>query len=198
MPNANRGDDDHALLAHEPLLVFAADGVGQSGVVFKRMAPARAQPFGGFLDLASRQAIDDAGVARVLAREEAPQVLASLVAVADRVADVRAIETAAIHARVGQRQLADDVALRRRVGGRGQRDARHPGVALAKHRQLPILLAEIMPPLRHAMRLVYRKQRNIARFEPLERARLQQPLRGDIEQIERAAFSRGLGRADLG
>ena len=191
------GDDDDAVLAQEALLVPAAGFGGQAGVIRKRAAPAPAEPRGGLLDFLARQAIDDAGVVRVPAGEELPQALAAVFAVADCVADVGAVETVAIDTRVGQLQLHDDVALRRRVGGGGQGDARHPGVALAQHRQLPVLLAEIVPPLRHAMRLVYREQRQALRVEPVERARLQQAFRRDVEQVERAVLDRGLGLADF-
>ena len=41
-----------------------------------------------------------------------------------------------------------------RVGGRGQRDARHVRKPLVQHRQLNVFGPEIVPPLRHAMRFV--------------------------------------------
>ena len=52
------------------------------------------------------------------------------------------------------------------------------------HGQADIFRTEIVPPLRHAMRLVDRKQRDIGLAEQGEAARRQQPLRRDVEQVE--------------
>ena len=41
-----------------------------------------------------------------------------------------------------------------------------------------------MPPLRHAMRLVDREQRDFGAAEQVEAARCQQPFRRDVEQVE--------------
>ena len=78
----------------------------------------------------------------------------------------------------------DDLLARQLVGGRGQRDARHVGKALGDHRQADIFRAEIVPPLRYAMRLVDGEQRDIGPAEQGEAARRQQPLGRDIEQVE--------------
>ena len=61
---------------------------------------------------------------------------------------------------------------------------RHAGEARGNDGEANTFRAEIMPPLRHAMSLVDRKQRDPGPFEQREAAQVQQALRRDIEQIE--------------
>ncbi|KAF5037066.1 hypothetical protein DSECCO2_568620 [anaerobic digester metagenome] len=56
------GDHDHALLAHEPLLVGLARGGGKAGVVRQGREPFPGQGLGRGLDLLARHAVDDAGL----------------------------------------------------------------------------------------------------------------------------------------
>jgi hypothetical protein len=72
----------------------------------------------------------------------------------DAVADVGAVEAADELARVLQLQPLDDVGAREVVGGGGERDARHAGVALVQHRQAAVLGPEVVAPLADAVRLV--------------------------------------------
>ena len=58
------------------------------------------------------------------------------------------------------------------------------GKRSAMHGQADIFRAEIVPPLRHAMRLVDRKQRDLGLAEQGKAARRQQSFRRDIEQVE--------------
>ena len=104
----------------------------------------------------------------------------------DPVADVRAIEAADEHARLCQAQLGRDLAPGRRIGGRGQRDAGHLGPALVQDGELEILGAEVVAPLRHAMRFVDREQRDRQPVEPGEKAVGEQPLRRDVEKVDLA------------
>ena len=78
----------------------------------------------------------------------------------------------------------DDLLARHLVGGRRQRDARHVGKAFGEDGQPDIFGAEIVPPLRYAMRFVDRKQRDIGLAEQGQAARRQQPFRRDVEQVE--------------
>ena len=68
-------------------------------------------------------------------------------------------------ARLVERQPLDDLGARLRIGGGGERNARHLRETLVQHRQLQIFRAEIVAPLRHAMGLVDGEQRDSARFE---------------------------------
>ena len=81
-------------------------------------------------------------------------------------------------------QRAQDVVARARIRGRGQRDARHAGELFGQAGQLAVLRAELVAPLRDAMRLVDREQRELQARQPLQRAVAQQPLGRDVQQIE--------------
>ena len=80
-----------------------------------------------------------------------------------------------------------DLAPRRLVGGRGQGDPRHGGEPLVQHRELQVLRAEIVTPLRYAVRLIDREQRKIDLFEQRQSALSEQAFRSHVEKIEPAA-----------
>jgi len=109
----------------------------------------------------------------------------------DAVADVGAIEAGNELARLLQREPFDDLAARRGIRRRGERDARHGGEAFVQHGQRAVLGAEVVAPLRDAMRLVDGEQGQPGRFLNLfqqgKEAGHQQAFRGDIEQVELAA-----------
>ena len=63
-----------------------------------------------------------------------------------------------------------------RIGGGGQRHTRHRRKALGQHAQLAVFRAEVMPPLRHAMRFVDGEQRQIQAIQKFQKARRQQSL----------------------
>ena len=106
-------------------------------------------------------------------------------------------------ARIVQRQAFDDLGARWRIGGGGECDARHCGKAFVQHRQFAVLGAEIVAPLRYAVRLVDGKQRQpgtgLHLFEQGEEAWHQQALRRNVQQIPFAArhaaqhFARRIG-----
>jgi hypothetical protein len=62
----DRRDDDHAVVALEAGLRRRAVGRLHAGVVGQRVDALRREPRGGLVDLAARQAIDDAALARML------------------------------------------------------------------------------------------------------------------------------------
>ena len=97
---------------------------------------------------------------------------------------VRPMETGDEGLRLLHLQRAQDVVARARIGGRGQRDARHAGELLGQTRKPAVLRAELVSPLRDAMRLVDREQRQPQPRQPLQRAVGQQPLRRDVQQVE--------------
>ena len=120
------------------------------------------------LDLFARQAIDDAAVAAVLGGDEVEQLLAAVGLLNDLVTDVGAVERRDELHRVAKLQAVDDLGAGLRVGGGGQRDARHVGKLLVQHRQLDVLGPEIVAPLRDAMRLVDGEQRDLRGLEQVE------------------------------
>ena len=102
------------------------------------------------------------------------------------VADVGAVEAAEEGARIVQAEPRCDLAPGRRIGGRGQRDPGHLGPALAQDGELQILRAEVVAPLRDAVRLVDREQRERELVEPGEETVAEEPLGRDVEQVDRA------------
>src|SRR5258708_26281637 len=68
--------------------------------------------------------------------------------------EVRPIERSDQHQRVAQLQLVDDVALHAFGGGRGEGVERDSGKILAQPAELPILGAEVAPPLTDAIGFV--------------------------------------------
>ncbi len=188
----DRRDDDDAVLALEPRLVGGPVGVVHPRVIRDRRDALAGQPRGRLVDPAARQAIDDARLARMLAADEGEQLRARIVLVDDRVADVGPVEARHEHARVGERQPFDDLGPREGIGSGGERDARHCRIALVQHRQAEILGPEIVAPLRNAVRLVDREQRDVRAIDELEAARREQPLRRDVEQIELPRRERAL------
>ena len=161
------GDRRHhhdPVLAQEAALVFGAGGRVQAGVVRQRTHAAPGQQFGGGIDLAPRQAIDDAAVAAMVV-QELQQLAAAVVLGHHRVADVRTVERTDELARVLQRQPLHDLAPGRRIRGGGQSDPRHVRPALVQQGQLAVFGAEIVAPLGDAMRLVDREQRDRRAFQ---------------------------------
>jgi hypothetical protein len=86
------GDDDDALALDEARLPGAALVRGVAGVVGDGIEALRAQELGRLVHLAPRQAVDDAGVARVLVAQKLQQLPARLGLLDDAVADVRPVE----------------------------------------------------------------------------------------------------------
>ncbi len=59
-------------------------------------------------------------------------------------------------------------------------------MALGQQIELDVLRAEIVPPLRHAVRFVDREKREPRALEQTQEARRRQPLGRDVEQVEPA------------
>jgi hypothetical protein len=130
-------------------------------------------------------------VARVLVAQEGEQLRARVLLRDDGVADVRPVEAADEDARGAELETTHDVGARQRVRGGRQGDARHARVALVQHREAQVVLAEVVPPLADAMRLVDREQRQqpalVQRVELREHARRRDPLGRGVEEHEPAA-----------
>ena len=167
------------------------------GVIGQRRDALRLQPRRGLVDLLARQAIDDARFAGMLFLDEAQQLRARVVLVDDGVADVRPVEARDEDARLVQRQPPHDLVARLRVGGGGERDARHLGKALVQHRELQVFRAEVVPPLRDAVRLVDGEERELRLGERLEHARHHQALGRDVQQIQLSGQQRTFGGIGL-
>ena len=134
-------------------------------MIGQRLDAGLGQRLGGVLDLGARQAIDDAGVAGVALLDESLELGLRVLLVDDFIFDVRAIETRDELRGIGEPEAGDDLLARQVIGGGGQRDARHVGKTLGDDGKADIFRAEVMAPLRHAMRLVDREQGDLGAAE---------------------------------
>ena len=180
----DRRSDDDPFLPEEAFLVPLAHGRFEAGMIGERSTPARAQPGRGLLGRATRQAVDDPRIGRMFGGEKTPQLLQRALLRDDAVEQVRPVIPRGENPRFRQSQLSDDVAPRRAVRGRGQRHHRHSRKALFEDRELLVLLAEIVSPLRNAVRLVDGEKGEASVRQQLQTTWRHQPLRRDIEQVE--------------
>ncbi len=95
-------------------------------------------------------------------------------------------------------QLLHDLLARALVGGRGQRDARDAGEALGEDAQLAVLGAEVVAPLRDAVRLVDGEEGDVDLGEKRQHALLHEALGRDVEEVERAGLQLPLDGLLLG
>src|SRR5216684_6913468 len=153
-------------------------------MIGQRLYAGPGQRGGDVFDLGALQAVNDAGVARVALSDEGLELRRRILLLDDLVSDIRSIETSDKTRRAGKPEPLDDLLSREFISGSGQRDARHVRKTLGNDRQPDIFRAKVVPPLRHAMRLVDRKQGDVRAIEQSKAARGQQPLRRNVEQIE--------------
>ena len=190
----HRRDDNDPLLAHEALLMAGAGLGRQAGMVGHGGAPLPGQEFGRLPDGAAGHAIDDAGVAGMLVLDKAQKVVARAALRHDAIEQVRPVVTGGEQRRSFEMQTLDDVATGRLVGGRGQRDQRRLRKAVFQDAERLVVAAEIVAPLRDAMRLVDREQRDLHAAEQVQRMWQREALGGDIQQVKRAIAERPLDR----
>jgi len=129
----------------------------------------------------------------MLRLDEIEQLRACIVFLDDAVADIRSVETRNEDACVRQCQAAHDLFSRHLIRGGGQGDARNVRKTLVQHRQLDVFRAEVVPPLRHAVRFVDCEQSDTGTTQQLLKAGCHQPFRGDIQQIDITVLERPLG-----
>ena len=184
---------DHAVFATEALLHPGTLVARQTSVVGECVISLLPQHLCDLVSALARLAVDDARSAReartVVARLEEPQQLRSRVGLLlDDIADVGAVEGGDVFLRLAEPEPVVDLAPRDRVGGRGERDARHPREVLSDIGDAEVFRSEVVAPLRHAVRLVDREECDAGAVgrvvEKREERRHQQPLRCDIEQVE--------------
>ena len=158
--------------------------------------PLVAQQLGHLFHPPARLAVDDAAVVPggvgMLVGNEAQQLLQRVFFLDDGVADVGPVKAADEQACILQLQPLDDVFAREGIGRGRERNARHLRVALVQQRERPVLGAEVMAPLAHAMRFVDGKQRQVAAVvqavEQAQKARRVQPLGRGIQQRDLAGL----------
>src|SRR5207245_4492045 len=92
--------------------------------------------------------------------DEGPELRLRVLLVDDLIPDIRTIEARHKTRRTDKAEAIDDLLSRRLVRRRRKRNPRHVGKTLCYQGQADIFGAEVVAPLRDAMRLVDRKQRD--------------------------------------
>ena len=149
-------------------------------------APSRAP--GQVLGLRARARVDDRRPRAVVRQRGGdPRALVGRAAARHHgEGQVGAIEARGDAHRVAQPQARDDVGgdLRRRRGGRG--DERLRAQPARRVGEAEVVRAEVVAPLRDAVRLVDDEQPDVRRAQRLGEARRREALRGDVEQAHLA------------
>ena len=187
------GHHDHALGSLKPLLAAPPLIGGQARMVGQRVETGLDEPLGGSLHLAPRQAVHDAGLAAALA-QESRQFGPRAILHAHRIADIRPVESADEPFRAIELEPRNDLLARGLVRRGGERQARRSRKLVLEHIQPQIILAEVMPPLRYAVRFVDCDQGNIDPAQQGQRSAVfvQQPFRRQVQQVHLTALQRRL------
>ena len=153
----DRGDDDHVLAGHECRLVGSARPRIEPRVIGQHRAPGGSgQLVRQILHLAPRRGVDDPRTG--CGGHQIGQLAHRVVAVANGIADVGPVEACKHQPVVGYAQLRHHVAAGLLVGGGGQRQPRDLREGIEHAAQHAVVGAEVVPPFRHAMRLVDREE----------------------------------------
>ncbi len=160
----------------------------QAGVIGGRCETRAFQRRGQAIRRLAHAAINDAGAAAP--RGDQPDQLAHWIVFAgqSRKGDRGAPERADEQARRTGEQIFDNVGPGARRGGRRGRDDLRRAERIGESSDPAIVGAEIMPPLRDAMRLVHGEGAHIRLAQEGERFRVAQTLRREIEQPQPAQF----------
>ena len=146
----------------------------------------RARQFFGAL---ARPAIDDAAFA-FMCGDEAGDLGVGAVLCRHREADVRAVEPHDEAPRRGVEQARLDIVAGGGVSGGGEGNGLGTAERRAQFAELKIFGAEIVPPLRNAVRFVDGEQIHSAALQEVRCLRLQQAFRRGVEQAQRAVERR--------
>src|SRR5665213_2265779 len=114
---------------------------------------------GSVVHFGSRQAVHDAGIASVALGDEGLELRSGVLFLNDLVVNIRAIETRDEVGRTIKIQAGNDLPTGEFICRGRERDPRNIRKALREYRQPHVLWAKVVPPLRHAMRLVDGEQR---------------------------------------
>ena len=193
----DRRHHDEAVLAQEARLIGRAHLTIEARVVRQGRDALALEERRRLLHRCPREAVDDAGVARVLRLQEREELLLRRVLRDDPVGDVRPVEVGNEVPCALELEAGRDLAARG-VGGRGgESDARHAGPALVQHRQPQVIGPEVVAPLRHAVRLVDGEQGDARVVEQPLRLGHEESLGREIEQVELAREEGLLGGRPL-
>ena len=192
------GDDDHPVVALKAVLMAPAHIAGQPRVIGQRVKARLGQLPRRLLDLAPRQAIDDARLVP-MAVQKRLQVRARATLHLHPVANVGPVKAADEAPGLIEPQTGSDLPAGAHVRRGGKRHARHAGKVIGQYMQAQVVLTKVVPPLGDAMGLVNGNQRHIQSAQQFQGARLpaQQPLRRQVQQVEFATLQGALDLALL-
>ena len=176
-------DNDHRIVFKESCLRRLSRRRLQSGVIGERNAPGRGNLGGNLLYLFPGHAIDDARILVMLRFDEVEQLRRAIVLCRQAVADIRPVKSGAVDFPEGKPEPLDNILLRRLVSRRGEGEARNVWKFLMEDGKSQIFRAEIMAPLRDAMRLVNREERNLRARDKIEKTAGEQPFRRDVKEF---------------
>ena len=168
---------DEILLIPQPLVV------GQAGVIARRRIALFAEEIADSLHLFARGAVDDPCLVAALL-DQLEQCAAFVLRPHNGEKQVGTVKAGRQHDRLTQPQQPDDIRLD--VLGRGRRkraDDRTHRQTVDKPGDIQIARTKILSPLRHAMRLVDRDQRDRQRPADLDEPLADKPLRRDIDDL---------------
>ena len=191
------GDDDHAGIGHEDVLVRLPLLLLHPCVIGERPNAVGRQHGGGLLGLLAREAVDDAALALV-AGDEAPQLTLPLALHLHRELDVGAVEAEHEVLRLAAEQLFGDVVAGHLVGRRRQRRDRDAGEERAQPAQILVFRAEGRAPLRDAVGFVDGEEFHRQAVERRQHALGHQPFRGHVEKPRLARRGAAPGRDIVG
>ena len=146
----NGGDNDHAIVIQEPMLVLGPGGRVETRVIGKRVESLANQPGRRGFRFLARHAVNDTRIA-VVGRQESEQLTLRIELVLHQVADVGPVEAGNELRRVRKFQSLDNINPSFFRRGRGQRHPRHTGKMSSQFAERQIVLAKIVPPLRNAV-----------------------------------------------
>ena len=178
----DRGDDHLDALHQEIVLIGGARRGVHPGVVGPRADAVGHQQFGELLDLLAAQAVDDAALALVLL-DEADDVVIDVALGTDLVVEVRTVERRLEDRSVGHPEVLLDVHLHLGRGCGREGDQRRRADLVDDRPDAAVLGAEIVAPLRDAMRLVDGVERHLYFMQERHVVLLGERFGGEIEQF---------------
>ena len=128
----NGGDDDNVVFAGKTALVCFAHFHAQAGMVGNRVQSVFAEELGDVFDFFAAEAIDDAALPFYFFADEVEKLLFAVVFFDNLIIDIRAVKAGDEFGRVFEMEEMFDVGAGRRIGGRGQGNARHLRIAFGK------------------------------------------------------------------
>ena len=126
--------------------------------------------------------------------EEVADLPARLVLGGEAQVEVRPVEAVDDGARRSREKLGDDVAPRGGIGGGGERDHLDAAERLAEAGERPVFGAEVVAPLRYAVRLVDGEALDAGRLQRAGEGGIGEALGRDVEEAERALLERARPR----